>query len=128
MCRLERNTDRRGLPPLFRLIWPRTRRWRRPRRSFALGMSDLLLLAFLAENLLVVVLDALALVRLGRAERPNLGSHLSDPLLVGAGDGDDGRLLALDRHVGGNRIDDVVAEAELQLQVLALHGGAIAHA
>src|SRR5215813_13015399 len=109
MCWLERKTDRRGLPAAFRLIWVRTRRRRRVRRSVALGMGALLLLAFLADDLLFVVLDALALVRLGGPEGADLRGHLAHALLVGAGHRDERRPLALDLHVRRNRVDHVVA-------------------
>ena len=66
----------------------------------------------------VIVLDALALVGLGPAERADHGGDLADALPVGAGDRDRGRLLAGDLDVGRDRELDVVAVAELQVQSL----------
>src|SRR5262249_20561052 len=64
----------------------------------------LLLLPFLAAHVLEVVLDALPLVGLGPPQGPDLGRHLPDPLLVGAGDLERGLLLAdLDRDALGDR-------------------------
>src|SRR5690349_4523356 len=45
---------------------------------------SLLLLPFLTEDVLAVVLDALALVRLGLTPAADLGGQLADLLLVGA--------------------------------------------
>src|SRR5262249_5556634 len=87
-----------------------------------------LLLAFLAEDVLAGILDALALVRLGLAEGPDLGGHVPDLLSVDAADDDLGRLRHHDRDALGDRIDDVMAVAELDLQVLALQRRAIADA
>src|SRR3546814_8766656 len=86
----------------------------------------LLLLAFLAQHDLVGVLHALALVGLGRTVAADLRRHLTDLLDVGAADRDRGRLVALDGDAFRNRIGDVVAEAELQVQRLALHRGTVA--
>ena len=60
-------------------------------------LAPLLLLAFLAEDLLVGVFHALALVGLGLAELADLGGDLADLLLVDAGDDDLGRLRRCDR-------------------------------
>src|SRR5262249_21328850 len=92
------------------------------------GVLPSLLLAFLAEDLLARVLHAFALVGLGLAEGANLGGDLTDLLPVDAADHDLGRLRRRDRDAVGNRISDVVGEAELELQVLALHRGAISDA
>src|SRR5688572_2748091 len=72
----------------------------------------LLLLAFLTQDALVVVLDALALVGLRLAEGADFRRHLADALPIGAADRDLGRLVALDRDARRDRIDHVVAEAE----------------
>src|ERR1700723_641143 len=88
----------------------------------------LLLLAFLAADGFVRVLDALALVGLGRTVRTDLGGDLADALTVGATDRDQGRPLAGDLDVLWDRIGDVVAVAELQVQRTALHRGAVADA
>src|SRR5215813_6185221 len=130
MCWLERNTDSRGRPVDLSRSWKRTR-WRR--RSLGLILvwaivSVLLLLAFLAYDLLALIHDALALVRLRLAVGADLRRHLTHPLLVGAGDLDGGRLVALDLDVGGDREHDVVAVSQLELQGLALNGGAVADA
>src|SRR5262249_42183495 len=105
------------------------RRSRRANRFVALVMTPiLLLLSFLAADALVLVFDALALVRLGLPEGADLGGHLADPLQIRPAYGDLSRLLAFDRHPRRNGIDDVMAEAELELQVLALDLGAVADA
>src|SRR6185295_8071060 len=75
----------------------------------------LLLLAFLAQDLLARILDALALVGLGRPHAADLGGHLPDLLPVGAADLDLGRLRRPDRDARRDRIDHLVAEAQLQL-------------
>src|SRR5207253_1176047 len=54
-------------------------------RSCAISSSRSFLLAFLAEHVLTSVLDPLALVRLGRPERADLGRDLSDFLAVDPG-------------------------------------------
>src|SRR5579862_7840345 len=128
MCRDERNTDNRARPfPACRnLKRVRSRR----RRNSASGLFDmvLLLFAFFATDRLVAVLDALALVRLGRAEGADFGGDLADPLAVGAADRDRGRPLAGDPHILRDRVGNVVAVAELQVEDIALHGGAVADA
>src|SRR5215831_7698859 len=123
MCFDERNTDSRSRVPAAALMARRTRAVRRSVWVLNLAMvASLLLLAFLAEDVLAGVLHALALVGLGLAEAANLGRHLADLLAVDAGDHDLGRLRRRDR------VHHVVAVAERDLQVLALHGGAIADA
>src|SRR5579885_2928674 len=124
MCFEERNTERRGRPlPASIRRW-RTRPRRRANRAFDLLLMALLLLAFLAADRLVRVLDALALVGLGLAVAAQHGGDLAHALLVGASDADEGRPLAGDLHVGRDREIDLVAVAELQHEVLALHRGA----
>src|SRR5215207_5351995 len=86
----------------------------------------LLLLAFLAQDRLVRVADALALVGLGLAEAPDLGRNLADPLPVGAADRDRGWSLADDLHVFGDRELDVVAVTELQVEDPSVDGGTVA--
>jgi len=88
----------------------------------------LLLLAFLAQDGFRHVLDALALVGFRRTIGTNLRRDLPDHLLVGARDGDAGRLLALDLDAVRDRIAHVVAEAELQVELLALDRGPVADA
>src|SRR5215469_16736839 len=130
MCWLERNTESRGRPLDLTRIWWRTRWRRRPRGEILVWamVSVLLLLAFLAHDLLAQIHNALALVRLRLAEGADFRRHLTHALLVGAGDLDGGRLVAFDLDVGGDREHDVVAVAELELQRLALDRGTIADA
>src|SRR6201999_1183307 len=71
---------------------------------------------------------ALALVGLRRTVAADFRSNLTDALAVIAGDVDFGRLRHRDRDAFRDRIDDVVAVAERELQVLALQGGAVADA
>src|SRR5690242_20566444 len=129
MCFDERNTESRGRVPAAALMARRTRAVRRSVWFLKLAMvASLLLLAFLAEDVLAGVLHALALVRLGLAEGADLRRHLADLLAVDAGDHHLGRLRRRDRDAVRDRIDHVVAVAERDLQVLALHGGAVADA
>src|ERR1041384_8160509 len=86
------------------------------------------LLAFLTEDVLARVLDALALVGLGRTEGADLGRDLPDLLLVHPGHHDLGRFRRRDRDPFGHRIDHVVAVAERELQILALQRGTEADA
>src|ERR1700761_2791984 len=125
MCWPERWIDRRGRPPALARSAVRTR-WRRlaKRESFAL----LLLLPFLAEDILAGILDALALIGLRLAPATDLGGNLADLLLV---DARDVHGHGIGRHDGDafrDREIHVVAVAELQLQVLALNRGAVADA
>src|ERR1051326_634540 len=112
MCRDERNTDSRTRPFAAWRSVKRTR-WRRRRNSASglfevFDMGALLLFAFLAANRFVAVLDPLALVGLGWAERTDFGGDLADPLAIGAGDRDHRRPLAGDPHVARDRIGNVV--------------------
>src|SRR6185437_2556942 len=66
--------------------------------------------------------------RLRRTPAADFGRHLADLLLVDAGDDDLGRLRRRDRDALRDRIVDVVREAELQIELLALHRRAIADA
>src|SRR5574338_428661 len=98
MCFDERNTDSRARPRAATLILRRTVAVRRAVRSVSLDMArPLLFLSFLAEDVLVGVLHALALVRLGRTEPADFGSDMPDLLLVDAGDHDLGRLWRCNR-------------------------------
>src|SRR5260370_29348973 len=74
------------------------------------------------------MLDALALVGLGRTQAADLRRKLSDLLAIRAGDRDFGRLQRLDLDAGRDRNLDVVAVAELQLQHLGVRLGAVADA
>src|SRR3954462_7400110 len=96
MCRLERNTLRRARPLAARFTERRTRPSRRV-LVFDCIVAALLLLAFLAEDVFVGILDALALVRLGLAVGADLRGDLSDLLAVHAGDHDLRRLRHGDR-------------------------------
>src|SRR5258705_7486920 len=87
-----------------------------------------LLLAFLAEDVFARVFDALALVRLRLAEGTDYRGDVSDLLAIDAGNDNLGGLAHGDRDALRNRIHDVVAIAELDLQVLALQRGAITDA
>src|SRR5688500_10534460 len=84
-----RKTDRRGrsVLPLMRsrMRWWRLRRRASRERVAVIGPSapDPAGLAGLAEDLLALVLDSLALVRLGLALRADVRRHLADQLLVG---------------------------------------------
>src|SRR5258708_26699644 len=97
MCLPERNTLRRGRPAPALCSAKRVRRWRRAKRAVRSDMViPLLLLAFLAPDRLGRILDALALVRLGRAQAADLGRELPDFLAIGAGDLDLGGPRRLD--------------------------------
>src|SRR5687767_2946010 len=120
-----RCTDRRGRSPARDLIAVRTRRRRRSKRE---SLAILLLLPFLAEDVLAAILDALALVGLGLAPAADLGGKLADGLLVDAADLDRGLVRGLHLEAFGDREVDIVAVAELQLQLIALGIRAIADA
>src|SRR6202162_6164658 len=152
MCSEERNTERRARLPAARLMVRRTQPVRRAPRSLTVAIvgsyrpscapslsspacgrengsgTRLLLLALLAEDELARIFDALALVGLGRPVVADIRRHLADLLLVDAGHHDLGRLRRHDGDAVGNRMDDVMAVAESDLQVLALHARPIAHA
>src|SRR4051794_19603290 len=107
----------------------RTRALRRSSAPFFSAMSVvLLLLAFLAEDELAGVFHALALVGLGAAILADLGGDLPDLLLVDASHDDLRRPRRGHRDAGRDRIIDIVAVAERQLQRLAREGSAIADA
>src|SRR5262245_47430319 len=109
MCFDERNTDSRARPAAASLILRRTVAVRRAVRSVNLDMTrPLLLLPFLAEDVLVGVSHALALVGLGRTESADFSSDVPDLLFVDAGDHDLGRLRRCNRDPFGDREIDVV--------------------
>src|SRR5664279_638304 len=133
-CLLDRNTARRGRAAVP-WIFLRTRRWRmiRPCRrccaTLLIVCSLLTGLAGLAEDLLAEVAHTLALVRLGLADRSDVGGHLADDFLVDAPDDHSG----LDWYLEGDafrRIDDHrVAEAQRHAQLVRRNRlGAIADA
>src|SRR5262245_35425041 len=98
MCLFERNTDKRGRAAVPRTFL-RTRWWRRLRASTLCSvivstsrvLASLRRLAGFAEDPLVGVADALALVRLGLANLADVGRDLPHQLLV----------VPLDRDAGG---------------------------
>src|SRR5581483_681641 len=122
--RFERNTARRGRSAVPATL-PRTRRCRRALDSLTLRLGTL---ANLPADVLALVADALALVGLGRTNLANLGSGLTDLLLVGALDDD----LRRRRHLEGDpraRLDrHRMRVAHLQLEVGALERCAVADA
>src|SRR5207244_3473762 len=121
MPRLERKTTRRGRSAVPWTL-ARTRRWRRRRASLTMRRGTL---ADLPADVLALVADALALVRLGRAHLADLGGRLPDHLLVRALDED----LRRRRHLEGDalaRLDrDSVRIADAQLEIGALERGAV---
>src|SRR5262245_33984091 len=117
MCRDERKTESRGRPPAAWRSLKRVRSRRRRNRRSAFFAIGLFLLAFLAADRFLAVLDPLALVGFGRAKGADLGGDLADPLAVGAGDRNRRRPLAGDPDVRWDRVDHIVAVAELQGQI-----------
>src|SRR5262245_24868891 len=82
----------------------------------------------LATDVLALVLHALALVGLGRAEAADVRGDLADEALVRAADREARGVLDLDRDAR-RRIDvHRMAEAQLQHELLALHRRAVAGA
>src|SRR3712207_1525537 len=122
-------------------MWRRIRSWRLRRAAprlatcvmlrvprFLLLAADLAGLAGLAADALPGVLDALALVRLGLARRPDPRGHLADQLLVDADDRQAGRVLDLEADPR-RRLDlDRVAVAQVELELPADERGAVADA
>src|SRR5207237_1493679 len=125
MWRPVRWTDSRGRPPprLFSAV--RTRRRRRSNRE---SLAMLLLLPFLAEDVLALVLDALALVGLRLPPAADLGGELADRLLVDPADDHGGLVGGLHLQAFRDVEVDIVAVAELQLELAALGAGTIADA
>src|SRR5918993_3234756 len=110
MCRPVRWTDSRGrMPPRF-LSAVRTRRRRRSKRE---SLAILLLLPFLAEDVLAAIGDALALVGLGLAPTANFGRELADLLLVDPRNLDRGLIRGLHLDAFGHVEIDVVRITEL---------------
>src|SRR5215218_6882543 len=102
---------------------------RRTRWSFLVSISvSSLLLRFLDRHLLVDVADALALVGLRRPQRTHLGGDLADGLAVETLDDDLGLRRALDLDAGRHLFRDRVRVADLQIELRALRGGAVADA
>src|SRR5437764_9074978 len=127
-----RYAGRSGTPTAAGVLWPPAARGSGPAgagagtASLVCSTWALLLLAFLAADGFLGVLDPLALVGLRRPVAADLGGDLADPLAVGAGDRDRRWPLAGDPHLFRDRVGDIVAVAELQIERAALHGGAVA--
>src|SRR5690242_4392339 len=85
-------------------------------------------LAGLATDALAFVLDALALVRLGRALLTDVRGHLAHERAIDARDDHAGRALGRERDAFGRREFDRVRVAELQDELLAVHVRAVARA
>src|SRR5690349_20056083 len=129
---LARTVDRKARTSAARLRDAITRAPRAPFEQFLLvghkRSSPLFLLAFFAADTFARVAHALALVRLRRTIAADFGRDLTHELLVAAADRNRCRLLADDLDTGRDRIEHVVREPDLQLQVLALHGRTITDA
>src|SRR4051812_27626624 len=82
----------------------------------------------LSPDVLALVADALALVRLRRANLADLGGRLADLLLVGSAHGDLRRGRDLERDAGAGLDRHGMRVADLQLEVGALERGAVADA
>src|SRR5690348_3135069 len=124
MPRFERKTTRRGrsaVPCSF----ARTRRWRRSRASLTVRLGTL---PDLPSHVLPLVADALALVRLRRADLADLGGRLADHLLVRSLDEDLRRRRDLERDAGARLDRDRMRVADVELQVGALERGTVADA
>src|SRR5262245_19730605 len=93
-----------------------------------MSAEELLLLALLQGDLLAGKTDALALVRLRRADRADLGAHLAELLDVDALDDDFGLARRLHRDAVRDREIHGVREAEREVQGLALDRGAVTDA
>src|SRR5215203_1881274 len=131
MCTFERYTERRGLaavPATLRLT--RLRRFSLCIRFSRTAIRTLLLtgLADLAPDLLVAVADALALVRLGRTDHPDLRRRLSHTLLVYAAHDDRRGIRDLELYPLVRGDGDGVRVADLQIDVAPLQGGPVADA
>src|SRR5690348_17717491 len=124
MPRLERKTTRRGRSAVPCTL-ARTRRWRRRRASLTVRLGTL---ADLPADVLALVADALALVRLGRAHLADLGGRLADHLLVGSLDEHLRRRRHLEGDAGAGLDRDRVRVADAELEVGALERGAVADA
>src|SRR5581483_365179 len=125
MPRFERKTSRRGRSAVPRIL-PRTRRWRRSRASRVVKVLGTL--TNLSADVLALVANALALVRLGRAYLPDLGGRLADHLLVDAAHDDLRRHRHLERDALARLDLHRVRVADLQLEVGARERGAVADA
>src|SRR5947208_12798964 len=124
MPRFDRNTTRRGFCAVP-LTLPRTRLCRRMRPSLTVKLGTL---AHLPAHVLALVANALALVRLRRANLANLGGRLADLLFVGALDDDLGRRRDLEADARPGLDRDGVGVSDLQLEIGALERRAVADA
>ena len=80
-------------------------------------MQSLLLLAFFAEDVLVHILDAFALIRLWLTPSADICRNLTDKLFVVSDNLDLRRLRHVDRDVLRKQKDHRVAEPKVQLQI-----------
>src|SRR6185369_3554898 len=128
MCRLVRCTVSRAT--LCSAMRRRVCCARRERWSFlvSISVSSSLLLGFLDRHPLVRVANALALVGLGRTHRADFGSDLADCLTIEALDDDLGLRRALGLDAGRHRDRDRMRVADLEVELVALRGGAVADA
>src|SRR5262245_5262332 len=133
MCRWLRNTVSRP-HSVVPWIFLRTRSWRRlrpasrvsliafaPCRLLACGLAGLL------AHGLAVIANALALVRLRRAEIADVGRDLADSLFADAAHDDHRRAFALNLDAFRHRELDLVRVAERHDESLAAHFGLVTH-
>src|SRR5690348_15605585 len=113
MPRFERKMPRRGRSAVPRIL-PRTRRWRRRRDWYVVGLGTL---SDLPPDVLALVANALALVRLGRAHLPDLCGRLADDLLVDAAHNDLRRDRDLERDALARHDPNRVRIANRQFKV-----------
>src|SRR5688572_2791865 len=118
MCRGVRCTDRRITLSSRSLERPRSARFRR--LTFFSIMAPLFLLRFLELDALTGITNALALVRLGRAVRADLGGDLTHALLVRTLHDDFCLRRRLDRDPLRCCVHHRVGEAERQVEAAAL--------
>src|SRR5262245_27456134 len=130
MCFDERKTESRLRLPAARRTLRRTFAVRRMVRSVTVAIvrSPSLLLAFLAEDVFAGVLDAFPFVGLRLAECANFSGDVANLPLIDAGDHDLSRPGHCARYAFRDRINDIVAIAELDLQIPALQRGSITDA
>src|SRR5581483_11411457 len=122
MPRFERKTTRRGRaaePCTF----ARTRRCRRRRAFLTVRLGTL---PDLSADVLALVADALALVRLGRAHLADLGGRLAHHLLVGALHEDLRRRRHLEGDAGARFDRDGVRVAHTELEIRSFERSPVA--
>lgn len=81
-------------------------------------------LAFLAADAFIGVTNALALVGFRRVVAADLGGELADELFVDAFHLDLGVVRDRDLEVGRDRVEQRMGAAQLEVEVVALDGGA----